>query len=80
MEGTDSNEAFSSPSRQMVNGLKATLTGGSWSSASTVVMTVPLSAFGATRPRYKAWVKTGEKSFMSWNKMNKMLLKWDENS
>lgn len=42
------------------------LTAGSESLAITVVTMVPLTAFGATMPRYSDWLKTGGKSFMSW--------------
>lgn len=41
------------------------LTAGSESLAITVVTMVPLTAFGATMPRYTERLNAGEKSFMS---------------
>lgn len=46
------------------------LTTGSESLAITVVTMVPLTALGATMPRYTDWLNTGEKSFMSWRETN----------
>jgi len=46
-----------------------TLTAGSESLANTVVTMVPLTALGATMPRYTDWLNTGEKSFMSWREI-----------
>ena len=45
------------------------LTAGSESLAITVVTMVPLTALGATMPRYTDWLNTGEKSFMSWREI-----------
>lgn len=46
------------------------LTAGSESLARTVVTMVPLTALGATMPRYTDLLKTGGKSFMSWREIN----------
>lgn len=46
------------------------LTAGSESLAITVVTMVPLTALGATAPRYTDWLNTGVKSFMSWGEIN----------
>lgn len=45
------------------------LTLGSESLAFTVVTMVPLTALGATMPRYTDWLNTGGKSFMSWREI-----------